>query len=1053
MITSLEDSSISFWNLEDFRVIEKINLPSDSRITKVITHKADPYLIAVGETPIMYFFDLRALPHYHCYQLPNDGSSVLEADIISGQRFVFLGNDNAVYIVDLQRDQRVILRKTIPRKVITSFAMDHKGKYILISVESGEIYLYDCEILIHREISTASNFIELGVPQSMVYPKLQETSVARAERVLSRQSPRNRSRLESQSPGQSPSKTFEALQDSYHKEDRRQRSRSKDFQLVEKKGRESQPIPEAYSSHHFEQERRRYDSQPKRKEEPADFKYSPHTPHTAHDITEEKAYYDPETLKKMLAKKGRFTSRDRTRIWKQLLELPGNRREFEALKARGLHPAYEELYQKYPIRSEELFEKLRKILSCLAHLSPQFAEIEYLPSMIFPFIKIFEEELVCFEVILSFLYQWGHYFLEGYPNPPAKVTNAIEELLKYHAFDLYAFLKERDIELIYILWPSIKNLFTDILLRDDWLALMDFLVYNSQEPSYIIFFLVSYLISFREALKNADDLHDPEFFKKRQNTVNMASILKQVPELARRTPDYLLKIRFRDQLPLTKGFYTRIDLNLKSFEKPSGIQAQIGREKRLMETRGEEMQKISSLTEALAQEEEEYRRNQEITRRREKELRERAIQEEELRLKRKIEAEAEARERRLNQLRSLENQINSSIDTHKHFSNNFSRDLDYEFGQRAKADDREYRSRRELESLRSTDFEAQRRYNQSIEERSKEERARSLKMILDKREHENEVMQKIRQERLKAEEEELTYRINHLRKQREVELRLMEQASEKMKIEYQIRIEELERELRELELERIRKARLAEEEETKRNYEVMRIHKQHEEVLREKEDLQMRRLQEESIALKKAEERIAALEEEKRRQIEETERYKQKLREIEESHRRAEYPKISSETKKEVERRVIEEENKLESLVSSIAKEKEMTREMRDDLEKKQREFEERQALLDAIRENEEKIYEEEKRKFEEFSRALQQEMEKVNEVKRKMTEVKMQELQRQKQELMITHDIELKKKIQAEQMSKYLAEAEEPEVDSLESARQIRGGDNSIHEATDGNI
>lgn len=43
-------------------------------------------------------------------------------------------------------------------------------------------------------------------------------------------------------------------------------------------------------------------------------------------------------------------------------------------------------------------------------------------------------------------------------------------------------------------------LFTDILSRDDWLSLMDYLVTYKEHPELFIFFIVSYLSYFKVSL-------------------------------------------------------------------------------------------------------------------------------------------------------------------------------------------------------------------------------------------------------------------------------------------------------------------------------------------------------------------------------------------------------------------------------------------------------------------------------------------------------------------------------------------------------------------------
>ncbi|RKP18781.1 hypothetical protein ROZALSC1DRAFT_22894, partial [Rozella allomycis CSF55] len=108
---------------------------------------------------------------------------------------------------------------------------------------------------------------------------------------------------------------------------------------------------------------------------------------------------DPKTIKLMnlkdfIKKKllnylrnfGEFPEKYRILIWRFLLRLPENRQPFQSLCDKGLHPAFEKINRKYPIKSYQMIKTLERVLSCLGHWSPLFAECDYFPSFVFPFI-------------------------------------------------------------------------------------------------------------------------------------------------------------------------------------------------------------------------------------------------------------------------------------------------------------------------------------------------------------------------------------------------------------------------------------------------------------------------------------------------------------------------------------------------------------------------------------------------------------------------------------------------------------------------------------------
>ena len=103
------------------------------------------------------------------------------------------------------------------------------------------------------------------------------------------------------------------------------------------------------------------------------------------------------------------------------------------------------------------------MLSSLTFWSPIFGDLDYLPNMIFPFIKVYRNDLFsCFEVVMSVLgtifwplvrgriidtalnslltiksvnycQGWWDYF----PNPPIEVLNGLNELMTHFEPELY----------------------------------------------------------------------------------------------------------------------------------------------------------------------------------------------------------------------------------------------------------------------------------------------------------------------------------------------------------------------------------------------------------------------------------------------------------------------------------------------------------------------------------------------------------------------------------------------------------------------------------------
>jgi hypothetical protein len=87
-----------------------------------------------------------------------------------------------------------------------------------------------------------------------------------------------------------------------------------------------------------------------------------------------------------------------------MLKLPENRHAFQTLTEKGIHPAFQQLDRKYPVKSYQLLRSMERVLSALAHWSPIFAELDYIPSLVFPFLTMFKgswDTFTCFEIVIT----------------------------------------------------------------------------------------------------------------------------------------------------------------------------------------------------------------------------------------------------------------------------------------------------------------------------------------------------------------------------------------------------------------------------------------------------------------------------------------------------------------------------------------------------------------------------------------------------------------------------------------------------------------------------
>ncbi|XP_066936715.1 TBC1 domain family member 31-like [Clytia hemisphaerica] len=264
-------------------------------------------------------------------------------------------------------------------------------------------------------------------------------------------------------------------------------------------------------------------------------------------------------LKTILQGFGEYPSKYRQLIWKNLLAIPENHTSFSALVDKGIHNAYIAIHERYPIKSQKLLRVLQRVLSALAHWSPIFGETEYLPMLVFPFVKMFpNNQLVCFEFVVTILMNWCQRWFEYFPNPPLSILAMVETLLSHHDPVLLKHFIDLDISTQLYAWPMLQTLYSEVLTRDDWLIVWDNVF--SSHPSFMLYFLVAYLIHSRKALLCTQTKENIKVFFHHQNPVDIAMVIKETYRLSSSTPpDLDPKKSLDDRVPLPEGQYPIFD--------------------------------------------------------------------------------------------------------------------------------------------------------------------------------------------------------------------------------------------------------------------------------------------------------------------------------------------------------------------------------------------------------------------------------------------------------------------------------------------------------------
>ncbi|CAF2035987.1 unnamed protein product [Rotaria magnacalcarata] len=260
-------------------------------------------------------------------------------------------------------------------------------------------------------------------------------------------------------------------------------------------------------------------------------------------------------LYKILRFYGEYPSKYRAFIWRCLLRLPENHAAYAALVEKGGHSTFAKLQEQYPLKSRKLLRIMQRVLSALAHWSSIFGETDFLPLLSFPFIKLFENnQLICFEVIATVVFNWCQLWFMYFPNPPVNVLGMIENLLTHHDHTLLAhFVRYKVTSQIYA-WSLLETFFSEIFNRDEWLCLFDHIFSN--HPSFILYIVTSYCINNRSALLRVTELDDFKYFFHHRNPISVQTILTEAYRLSEVTPvDIDPKRMIESFQPLTRAQY------------------------------------------------------------------------------------------------------------------------------------------------------------------------------------------------------------------------------------------------------------------------------------------------------------------------------------------------------------------------------------------------------------------------------------------------------------------------------------------------------------------
>ncbi|OWR50060.1 putative WD repeat domain 67 [Danaus plexippus plexippus] len=262
---------------------------------------------------------------------------------------------------------------------------------------------------------------------------------------------------------------------------------------------------------------------------------------------------DSARLRRILMQYGEYPDKFRAIIWRSLLAVPRNRTAYSVLVDKGIHSSYKDIESQFTIHSSLTLKNLKRLLSCLAHWCPLFGVMKFLPSFVFPFVKILQKDpLLLFEIVATVLLNQCQLWFEYAPFPPVSILAMVENILAEHDRQLLNHFCELGVTSQTYALKILETAFSEVLTCSEWLILWDHILSN--EPAYILMAVVSYNIVQKNAIRRLKTHEQLENFFHMQNPIDKKTFLKKAYVLLTETPDDIHPRRFFNSFtPLEKG--------------------------------------------------------------------------------------------------------------------------------------------------------------------------------------------------------------------------------------------------------------------------------------------------------------------------------------------------------------------------------------------------------------------------------------------------------------------------------------------------------------------
>lgn len=113
---------------------------------------------------------------------------------------------------------------------------------------------------------------------------------------------------------------------------------------------------------------------------------------------------------------------------------------------------------------------------------------------------MYKDDLGAFEAAMSFLLHWGSRLLVTFPQPPVPILAGMELALRRIDRELASHLDQLSVGALVYGWRLLRSAFSEVLVREDWLRLLDRVFANTDRPELLEAAAVAFVVATRDKL-------------------------------------------------------------------------------------------------------------------------------------------------------------------------------------------------------------------------------------------------------------------------------------------------------------------------------------------------------------------------------------------------------------------------------------------------------------------------------------------------------------------------------------------------------------------------